>query len=255
MASTNSEIKRQPKTLAVENRGICDSQFSATASSEVNNNKQIAPSLFDFAENISSCSAPNDNLKIQMGQIHENLVGSNSNSKPRQPTLPRNRPTTLVDMMQFVKEWFDFEERENASCNASVVYCGNSVREKIFDCFDVVKNEEGNDKIKSSISGNFTQLEAEALDVGVVMKVHIEPTNQVDEETKQVKLQLEEPTIETIVLENFVSMSHVLVGQIVSTLGIGFENLKTKRARLRQWRIAWSFPAFRWTIVLVPFWI
>ncbi|KAK2650474.1 hypothetical protein Ddye_017963 [Dipteronia dyeriana] len=46
-----------------------------------------------------------------MGQTHENLVGTNSNSKTR-PTLQRNRPTTLVDMMQFVAEWFDLVENK-----------------------------------------------------------------------------------------------------------------------------------------------
>ncbi|KAK0593144.1 hypothetical protein LWI29_031791 [Acer saccharum] len=243
------------------------------------------------------------------------MASTNSNSKSR-PTLPRNRPTTLIDMMHFVSNWFDYEEilvdeitkseniakieedftkyevgvskteeivvsknecdneiieankneedgrllcdceeiwvDENAESERinktvselsknktsddafydalgdRVVEFGNSIQEKLVDCFDVVKIEEGNDKLESSIFGNFTQLEAKALDVGVVMKIDIEPTNPVDEETKTVKLQLEELTIETV-FENFVSMSHVLVGQMVSTLGVGFENFKSKR--------------------------
>ncbi|KAK2654367.1 hypothetical protein Ddye_014223 [Dipteronia dyeriana] len=223
MALTNSKTKRQPKTLAIENRGFCDSQFPAAASSEVNNNKQITSLLFDFTENISSCSSPNDNLKIQMGQTHENLVGTNSNSKPR-PTLHRNRPTTLVDMMQFVTEWFDLEENENAFCDTSgdrVVECGNSIQEKPMDCFDVIKNVEENDKIEFSISENFIQPMTEAFDRGIVKEVLIEPINQVIEGINTIKVQLEEPTIKNSVFEDFVLMFGVFIGQFVSTLCMG----------------------------------
>ncbi|KAI9160352.1 hypothetical protein LWI28_007354 [Acer negundo] len=93
------------------------------------------------------CSPPPSH-RIQRGQTHENLIWTNSNSKPR-PTLPKGRPTTLVDMMRFVSDWFDFEENENDCCDESrdgVVDCDNSVREKVVDCLDVVKNVEENVK-------------------------------------------------------------------------------------------------------------
>ncbi|KAK3223268.1 hypothetical protein Dsin_010293 [Dipteronia sinensis] len=158
---SHSENKLQMKTIMNENGGGCNTQwqFSATASSvcEVNTSKQNNFLVRDFTENISRCSAPNYSVISQMGQTHENLVGSNSNSKPK-PTLHRNRPTTLVDMMQFVSEWFDFEENDNTSCDVLgdiVVDCDNSVQEKLVDCFDVVKNEEENDEIEFSISDNF----------------------------------------------------------------------------------------------------
>ncbi|KAK3212403.1 hypothetical protein Dsin_017109 [Dipteronia sinensis] len=77
----------------------------------------ISPSVYANATS-SVIQSGGDNFSVipQMGQTHENLTGPNSNSKPR-PTLHRNRPTTLVDMMQFVAEWFDFEENENTSCD------------------------------------------------------------------------------------------------------------------------------------------
>ncbi|KAI9177151.1 hypothetical protein LWI28_011704 [Acer negundo] len=204
MASTDSEIKRQLKTLAIESRGICESQLSDVASNEINNNKQITSLLFDLAENTSNCSAPN------------------SNYKPR-PTLHKNRPTTLIDMMQFVAQWFDFEENlvdesaeserinriENelskndigddgfsdelgdiiVDCDNSVqeklftscdvlgdivVECGNSIQEKLVDCFDVknvgenVKNVEEDGKIVLSIASdwfNFEEGENDCCDV------------------------------------------------------------------------------------------
>ncbi|KAK0577341.1 hypothetical protein LWI29_031612 [Acer saccharum] len=152
-----------------------------------------------------------------MGQTHQNMARPNSNSKPK-PTLPKGRSTTLIDMMQFVSDWFDFEENENISCDAAgdiVFDCGNSIQEKLVDCFDVVKNVEENVKNEYSISRNFTQLEAEAFDLRVIKEVHIEPTNPAGEGINTIKVQLEEPTIENIVFEDFVLMSHVLVCQIV----------------------------------------
>ncbi|KAK0603671.1 hypothetical protein LWI29_007361 [Acer saccharum] len=71
------------------------------------------------------------------------------------PTLPKCRSTTLIDMMQFVSDWFDYEKSENTFCNElgdRVADCDNSVQEKLVDCFDVVKNEEENDKLEFSIS-------------------------------------------------------------------------------------------------------
>ncbi|KAK0573706.1 hypothetical protein LWI29_012286 [Acer saccharum] len=104
----------------------------------------------------------------------------------------------------------------------------HSVQEKLVDCFDVVKNVEENDKIEYSIFENFIQPMTEAFDLGVVMEVHSEPTNQVGEGINTIEVQLEELTIENIVFEDFVLMSHVLVCPIVSTLCFGFENVKNK---------------------------
>ena len=41
-------------------------------------------------------------------------------SKPR-PSLSKSQPTTLIDMMKYVVEWFNFEEDENTSCDDSRV--------------------------------------------------------------------------------------------------------------------------------------
>ncbi|KAK3189901.1 hypothetical protein Dsin_029462 [Dipteronia sinensis] len=47
----------------------------------------------------------------------------------RKPTLPKGRPTTLIDMMHFVSDWFDFEESESVHCDIlgsdNMVDCGN----------------------------------------------------------------------------------------------------------------------------------
>ncbi|KAK0576292.1 hypothetical protein LWI29_015025 [Acer saccharum] len=140
------------------------------------------------------------------------MARPNSNSKPK-PTLPKGRPTTLVDMMQFVSNLFDFEESESVHCDIldsdNMVDCGNITQEELVDCVSV-KIEESDDQIVYVNFENFTQQMVEAIDREVVDKAHIESTNLVVEEIDK--------TIENIVFEDFVMMSHVLVGQIVDIL-------------------------------------
>ena len=71
-----------------------------------------------------------------------------------------------------------------------------------------------------------------------------------------IEIQLEKPTIESIIFEDLAVKPPILVGQLVGMLDIGFECFKTKGARQHQWQINWaSFSTFRWRIVLLPFWI
>ncbi|KAK0606394.1 hypothetical protein LWI29_037269 [Acer saccharum] len=133
-------------------------------------------------------------------------------------------------MMQFVAEWFGFEESENVSCAVSddgVANCKNSVQEW-------VEIDESDDQIESSIFGNFTQQMVEAIDLEVVHQAHIEPTNQVVEEINKIKTQFAKLTIESNIFENLVTKPLTLVGQFVSNLDIEFEDLKTKGARRDQ---------------------
>ena len=136
-------------------------------------------------------------------------------------------------MMQFVSDWFDFEESESVHCdilgNDNMVDCGNITQEELVDCV-AGKIEESDDQIVSLNFENFTQQMVEAIDLEVVDKAHIDSTNLVVEEIDK--------TIENIVFEDFVLMSHVPVGQIVGTLCMRFENVKTKGVRRRQWQIA-----------------
>ncbi|KAI9173419.1 hypothetical protein LWI28_001103 [Acer negundo] len=89
---------------------------------------------------------------------------------------------------------------------------------------DLVKEKEAtqeeDDKIVLLILENFTQQMVEEIDLEVVNDVHIDPTKQVIEEIDK--------RIGSNIFEGFVVMSRVLNGQIVSTLGFGFENVKTK---------------------------
>ena len=62
--------------------------------------------------------------------MNEYCAEKNYKTVPKhKPTLPKGRPTTLVDMMQFVSDWFDFEESESVHCDIlssnNMVDCGN----------------------------------------------------------------------------------------------------------------------------------
>ncbi|KAI9198714.1 hypothetical protein LWI28_021056 [Acer negundo] len=90
-----------------------------------------------------------------------------------------------------------------------VANCGSSVQE----CVEI---EENDDQFESLIFENLTQQMVEAIGLEVVDKAHIEPTNLVVEEIGKI--------IENIVFEDFLLMSHVLVGQFLDYYS-GFMNL------------------------------
>ena len=123
---------------------------------------------------------------------------------------------TLIDMIQFMSDWFDFEESENGSCVVSegeVANCGSSVQE----CVEI---EENDDQFESSIFENLTQQMVEALGLEVVDKTHIESTNLVVKEIDK--------TTESNIFDDLVTIPLTLVGQSVGKLDIGFEDTKVR---------------------------
>lgn len=82
-------------------------------------------------------------------QVYEPNTCTKFNSHHR-PMLPKGKSTTLVDMMKFVSEWFDFEESNDASCvtvGVGIVNCGDIIREDTINDFDVDKIENLDEQI------------------------------------------------------------------------------------------------------------
>ncbi|KAK0604663.1 hypothetical protein LWI29_017978 [Acer saccharum] len=170
--------------------------------------------------------------KIEM--LDEVMVGECAESRNANESLDlfdRSPLDTIAcDSVHFAEPMNDYcagknyktvpKHKPNLPKEGGVANCGNNAQEKLVDCFDVVKYAEGNNKIEQLISENFTQQMVEEIDLEVVNEVHVDPTNLVVEEIDK--------TIESNIFEGFVLMSYVLIGQIVSTLGFGFENVKTK---------------------------
>lgn len=80
-------------------------------------------------------------------------------------------------------------------------------------------------------------------------------TIQVVGENAKIDAQPVESTIKGIAFEDLGVKPLIFGDQSCGMLSIGFVDLSAKEARRRQWRIAWVFLTFRWTIALVPLWI
>ncbi|KAK2654634.1 hypothetical protein Ddye_014490 [Dipteronia dyeriana] len=112
-----------------------------------------------------------------MGQIHQNMARPSSKSKHKR-TLHKGRSTTIIDMMQFVSDWFDSEESENDPCIVSEGGVANyEISVQMW-----VEIEENDDQFESSIFENLTQQMVETIGFEVFDETHVEPINLFVEE-------------------------------------------------------------------------
>ena len=58
-------------------------------------------------------------FKGSNGNLNVDSDYGNGGSILKKPTLPKDQPTTFTNVMQFVVEWFDFEESKHASGDVS----------------------------------------------------------------------------------------------------------------------------------------